>query len=249
MDEIRTIIHFSRHLQEIFWFLLRAEALFYMILQLENILTPEILQTINHQLEEAKFIDGKKTAGWHAVKVKNNEQLSNQFSEIRNLEKIIYQALNENIVFQMATIPKKIHSLRFSRYSQGMGYGSHVDDALMKEGRTDISFTIFLNSPQEYEGGELILEEVNEERSFKLSAGTIIFYPSYSLHRVETVTKGVRKVVVGWIESWIRDVQKREILFDLDTVRRSIFHKQGKTAEFDLLSKSYSNLLRFFADS
>lgn len=94
-----------------------------------------------------------------------------------------------------------------------MGYGSHVDDALMKEGRTDISFTIFFELTPRIRGGELILEEVNEERSFKLSTGTIIFYPSYSLHRVETVTKGVRKVVVGWIESWIRDVQKKRDSF------------------------------------
>lgn len=115
--------------------------------------------------------------------------------------------------------------------------------------RSDISFTLFLNSPSEYEGGELILEEMNGERSFKLEAGSLILYPSYTLHRVETVTSGVRKVAVGWVQSLVRDALNREILFELDTVRRSLFYKEGKTTEFDLLSKCHANLLRQFAEN
>ncbi|BAQ66435.1 Fe2+-dependent dioxygenase [Geminocystis sp. NIES-3709] len=223
-----------------------------MIIHLDNILTTEALMVINQQLEVAQFIDGKKTAGWHAVTVKNNQQLSSQSSQAETLKKMIYKALENNSVFQMATLPRKIHSLLLSRYEQGMGYGSHVDNALMGTSsifRSDISFTIFLNSPSEYEGGELVLEEINGERSFKLEAGSLILYPSYTLHRVETVASGIRKVAVGWIQSLVRDAQKREILFELDTVRRSIFNKEGKTTEFDLLSKCHANLLRQFAEN
>jgi PKHD-type hydroxylase len=111
------------------------------------------------------------------------------------------------------------------------------------------SLNLFLNAPSEYEGGELVLEEVGGERSFKLEARSLILYPSHTLHRVETVTDGVRKVAVAWVQSLIRDPLKREILFDLDTVRRSLFHKEGKTTEFDLLSKCHANLLRQFVEN
>ncbi|MBL1209842.1 Fe2+-dependent dioxygenase [Geminocystis sp. GBBB08] len=223
-----------------------------MILHLDNILTPETLIIINQQLETLKFIDGKATAGWYARLVKNNQQLSVKSTGAETLKNLVYTALEKNVVFQMATLPRKIHSLLFSRYKQGMSYGSHVDNALMGQSsiwRSDISFTIFLNSPLEYEGGELVLEEMNGERSFKLEAGSLILYPSYTLHRVETVTSGVRKVAVGWVQSLVRNPVKREILFDLDTVRRSLFHQEGKTTEFDLLSKSHANLLRQFAEN
>lgn len=223
-----------------------------MIFCLDNILTTEALTIINQQLEKAQFIEGKKTAGWHAATVKNNQQLSSQSPQAEILKNMVYNALENNSVFQMATLPRKIHSLLFSRYQKGMGYGSHVDNALMGSSnffRSDISFTLFLNSPSEYDGGELILEEMNGERSFKLEAGSLILYPSYTLHRVETVTSGVRKVAVGWVQSLVRDALNREILFELDTVRRSLFYKEGKTTEFDLLSKCHANLLRQFAEN
>ncbi|BAQ62149.1 iron-uptake factor PiuC [Geminocystis sp. NIES-3708] len=223
-----------------------------MILELENILSPETLSIIDQKLNQAQFVDGKNTAGWHAKTVKDNLQMSINYPEAETLNQIIYDALKDNLIFQMATLPKTIHSLRFSRYEEGMSYGSHVDNALMGIStlwRSDISFTLFLNSPSEYQGGELVLEEINGEKFFKLNAGSLILYPSTTLHRVEKVTFGVRKVVVGWIQSLIRDELKREILFDLDTVRRALFHREGKTTEFDLLCKSHSNLLRSFAEN
>lgn len=223
-----------------------------MILHLDNILTPDNLITINELLETVEFIDGKTTAGWYARLVKNNQQLSNLSPCAQTLQNLIYDALEENVVFQMATLPRNVHSILFSRYEQGMSYGSHIDNALMGKTtlwRSDISFTLFLNSPSEYEGGELVLEEISGERSFKLEAGSLILYPSYTLHRVETITWGVRKVVVGWVQSLVRNPVNREILFDLDTVRRCIFNKEGKTTEFDLLSKCHANLLRQFAEN
>ena len=129
-----------------------------------------------------------------------------------------------------------------------MSYGTHADNAMMGSWRSDVSFTLFLNQPTDYEGGELVIEGPDDEQAYKLSAGTAIVYPSSTLHRVNEVTAGQRLVVVGWVQSLIRDPAQRELLFDIDTVRRSLFAQYGKTTEFDLLSKSVSNLIRRWAE-
>jgi PKHD-type hydroxylase len=222
-----------------------------MIFSIDNIISPDELTEIKQVLAQAEFVDGKLTAGWHAKLVKHNQQLKAGTSQ-RQLKTKICDALNRNALFQSAIRPKLIHSLLFSRYSKGMSYDTHVDNAIMggKSGlcRSDVSFTLFLNSPQKYIGGELIIEEVQEDRSYKLDAGSVILYPSTTLHRVNPVTQGTRLVVVGWVQSQIRDESDRELLFDLDTARRAIFAKSGKTPEFDLLSKSIANLLRKWAE-
>jgi len=132
-----------------------------------------------------------------------------------------------------------------------MSYGSHVDDAIMgsaRDFRTDVSFTVFLNDAADYDGGELVVETTGGETEYKLDAGAAIVYPSTSLHRVAPLTRGRREVAVGWAQSLVRDAGRREILFDLEAARREIFREQGKTRSFDLLSKSYSNLLRLWAE-
>lgn len=205
---------------------------------------------IKQVLAQAEFIDGKLTAGWHAKLVKNNQQLKAGTSE-KELKTKIRNAFNQNALFQSAIRPKLIHSMLFSRYSEGMSYDTHVDNALMSSNglcRSDVSFTLFLNSPQEYTGGELTIEGVQEEQSYKLDAGSVILYPSTTLHRVNPVTQGTRLVAVGWVQSVIRDGSDRELLFDLETARRAIFAKSGKTPEFDLISKSIANLLRKWAE-
>ena len=222
-----------------------------MIFSIDRILSPEELAKIKQVLDQAEFIDGKLTAGWHAKLVKNNQQLKAGTSQ-KELQGKIRAALAKNALFQSTVRPKSVHSLLFSRYDEGMSYDTHIDNALMKGNsglcRSDVSFTLFLNSPQDYEGGELVIEGVQEERSYKLEAGSAIIYPSTTLHHVNPVTKGTRFVVVGWVQSTIRDTSEREILFDLDTARRAIFAKSGKTPEFDLVSKSIANLLRKWAD-
>lgn len=222
-----------------------------MIFCIPEIISPDELTTITQTLAQAEFIDGKLTAGWHAKLVKNNQQLKAGTSQ-KELQAKIRTALSRNALFQTAIRPKSVHSLLFSRYELGMSYDTHVDNALMSNNsnlcRSDVSFTLFLNSPADYEGGELVIEGVQEEKAYKLEAGSAIVYPSTSLHRVEPVTKGTRLVAVGWVQSSIRDASDREILFDLDTARRSIFALQGKTPEFDLISKSIANLLRKWAD-
>ena len=221
-----------------------------MIFTINQILSPDEITEIEQVLEQAEFIDGKLTAGWHAKLVKNNQQL--KAGTQNELKTKIRAALNKNPLFQSAVRPKSIHSLLFSRYDTGMSYDTHVDNALMGSSsglyRSDVSFTLFLNSPQDYQGGELIIEGVQEEQSYKLEAGSAIVYPSTTLHRVNPVTKGRRLVVIGWVQSTIRDAGDREILFDLETARRAVFAKSGKTPEFDLISKSIANLLRKWAD-
>ncbi len=222
-----------------------------MIFGINEVLTPEELKLIIESLDKADFVDGKTTAGWHAKFVKNNRQLNRQASCFKDLHELVKSALKRNTLFQSAAQPKIIHSIVFSRYEKGMSYGRHVDNAFMGNQefwRSDVSFTLFLSSPASYQGGELVIECSDDERIYKLEAGSMIVYPSSTLHRVEPVIEGVRLAVVGWVQSLIRDPNEREILFDLDTARRSIFAKEGKTIEFDLLSKSYANLLRKWGD-
>ena len=148
----------------------------------------------------------------------------------------------------MAVRPKVLTPLMISRYKPGKQYGTHVDDALMRGLRTDISFTLFLSEPETYEGGALVVESAAGEQEFRLAAGAMIVYPSTALHRVESVKKGERLAAVGWARSFIRSSEQREILFDLENVRRNIFDLHGKTPAFDQVSKCSANLLRMWAD-
>jgi PKHD-type hydroxylase len=219
-----------------------------MIVCIGDVLTPDELNKITTMVEAAEFVDGKTTAGWHASLVKHNTQLPKGAPELDDIRKLIGAALQRNRLFQMVVRPKLIHPMLISRYQTGMAYGVHTDDALMNAQqqlmRSDVSFTLFLNSPEEYQGGELVIDSTQGEQPYKLEAGAMIVYPSSTLHWVETVTSGARLAAVSWVQSLIRDPQEREILFDLDTARQTLFKQQGKTREFDLLSKTHANLLR-----
>lgn len=227
-----------------------------MLFRIPNVLNEEELTQINEVLAAAEFVDGKLTAGWHAKAVKHNQQLKKASSEAQALKQQalkqkVRSALLRNPLFQAAVRPREIHTLLFSRYDEGMSYGRHTDNAMMggqSFQRSDVSFTLFLNDPGDYGGGELAIEGADDERIYKLEAGMAIAYPSSTLHRVDPVTRGTRLVAVGWVQSLVRSPAQREILFDLETARRSLFAKQGKTDEFDLISKSLSNLLRSWMD-
>lgn len=217
-----------------------------MLFQIPDVLSANELRQIQTELATAEFVDGKTTAGWYAKQVKHNQQLKRDPSQ--SLESTVKAALNRHPLFQIAVRPKQIHSLRFSRYGAGMSYGTHADNAMMGRYRADVSFTLFLSEPADYEGGELVVEGADDEQTYRLEAGSAVVYPSSTLHRVNQVTQGQRLVVVGWVQSLIREPAQRELLFDIDTVRRSLFAQHGKTVEFDLLSKSVSNLLRRWAE-
>ncbi|MFM7427496.1 MAG: Fe2+-dependent dioxygenase [Elainella sp.] len=221
-----------------------------MILCIADLLTPTELDWLTAQLATAAFIDGKATAGWHARLVKHNTQLEPGSAVASEAKSLVLAALERHALFQMAALPRLIRPPLFSRYEPGMSYGSHVDNALMGEPlmRSDLSFTLFLSSPTDYDGGELVIETTQGEEAFKLEAGAMVIYPSSTLHRVEPVTAGVRLVAVSWVQSLIRSAEERGILFDLDTARQAIFKQFGKTPEFDLLSKSYANLLRKWSE-
>ena len=230
----------------------------HMIVCVGGVLADSELSRIQECLAGAEFVDGKLTAGWHAKQVKHNQQLPKQSPVAAELTDVVMKALRRNDLFQIAARPHVIRSPLFSRYEQGMSYGRHVDNAIMsgvvdssgssQPMRTDLSLTLFLNSPDDYDGGALTIEDAGGEKTFKLDAGSMVLYPSSTLHRVEPVTAGARLVAVTWVQSTIRSPQHRDILFDLDTARRSLFKRHGKTAEFDVLTKSVANLMRLWVE-
>jgi PKHD-type hydroxylase len=222
-----------------------------LILPIANVLDADRLAQVRDLLAQGRYVDGKQTAGWHARLVKDNEQLA-AGEPAREAGAIVRKALLDHEVFRAAVLPHNFRPLLFSRYESGMAYGTHVDNAVMGgEGervRSDISFTVFLSTPESYDGGELVIETTGSEQAFKLPAGSAIVYPSTTLHRVAPVTRGRREVAVSWVQSMVRAAEQREILFDLETTRRALFKRDGKSAEFDLLSKTHANLLRLWAE-
>jgi PKHD-type hydroxylase len=195
---------------------------------------------------DAPWRDGGATAGWHARAVKRNRQLDPAATLHTTLSADLERVLLDQPLLQAAALPRRLHGLRFSRMEPGEGYGRHVDNAYMAGGRSDLSFTLFLSDPESYDGGALVLESPAGEERWRLAAGEALVYPSTLLHRVETVERGVRLVAVGWIESRVRSAEQRELLFELDTARRSLFTREGKGEEFDLLCRCHANLLRMW---
>lgn len=219
-----------------------------MQIQIGNLLSAEEVGTIRGVLARATFIDGRATAGFAARTVKNNQQAEGSDRKLETIRKLVAERILGNEVFRLAVRPKSLSSLLFSRYEPGMNYGSHVDDALMHGMRTDVAFTLFLSEPGSYDGGELVIESAANEEAVKLAAGSLVAYPATSLHHVVEVTRGERLAAVGWARSFVRDAARRELLFDLDTARRQMFAREGKSAEFDLVSRSLANLLRMWVE-
>jgi PKHD-type hydroxylase len=215
---------------------------------ISDVLDNDAIADARAVLAKAAFADGRATAGWHAKLVKKNLQASASDQKVVKLREALAEKILANPLFRLAARPKALTPLILSRYEPGMEYGSHVDDALMNGMRTDVSFTLFLSDPDTYDGGALVIETTGGEEDVKLPAGSMVAYASTTLHRVAPVSRGARLAAVGWARSFIRDPARREMLFDLDTARQSLFRQHGKTAEFDLLSKTSANLLRMWAE-
>tara|TARA_A100001388_G_scaffold45006_1_gene29399 strand:+ start:1565 stop:2230 length:666 start_codon:yes stop_codon:yes gene_type:complete len=211
-----------------------------------QILDSKELEILTKELnkEDLSWEDGKKTAGKHAAKEKNNLQLRRESDLSQKFSALIIKKILSNDLIKSFALPKKIHGTIFSKSKSGMKYGRHIDNAYMSSGRADLSFTIFLSCKDNYEGGALSIESFNSEKKFKLDAGEIIIYPSTYLHSVDEVIAGERLVFIGWIESYVKSIEEREYLFDLDAAARSLLNKYGRSEEVDLIFKSYSNLLR-----
>lgn len=218
-----------------------------MFIVVGNLLDEHEVAAIREAARSLDFEDGRRTAGRFAREVKANHQAAPSPGRDAILSKV-EKALFANPVFTAAARPKTLVRLLLSRYRQGETYGAHVDDAIMGGQRTDLSFTLFLSEPEDYEGGSLIVQDALEERSIKLSAGDMILYPSNTLHRVEPVAEGERLAVVGWATSWVRDPGRREILYDLESSLTEVHATQGKTELFDRLAKTRTNLLRLWAE-
>jgi PKHD-type hydroxylase len=218
-----------------------------MILAIADVLSAADVAEVRAGLASASFVDGKATAGWSAKLVKANLQAAGG-SELERVRSLIETRLAAHAVFALATRPKTVLGPLFSRYDPGHAYGAHVDDALMGGVRTDVSFTLFLSAPESYDGGELVIDSVAGEDAFKLAPGSALTYPSNTLHRVAPVTRGQRLAAVGWVRSYIREAAHRELLFELETARRRLFERDGKTADGDLLAKCAANLLRMWCE-
>ncbi len=218
-----------------------------MIQIINNVLSAEQISRLKQTIAQGEFYCGKQTAGWHAQGVKHNLQWQAAAEVNEQLQLNLLQQLTQHPQFSALTYAKKMMPFIVSQSADNGGYGNHIDDALMhgeQMVRTDISCTIFLSEPEDYEGGELVMSLGGVELPYKLNAGDAIIYPSTTLHRVNPVSQGQRLVALTWIESFVAGCEQREMLYDLDCARKAIMQQHGKNQEFDLITKTHANLLR-----
>lgn len=218
-----------------------------MILCIENVLLPHDVTELRAQLDRLAFEDGRVTAGFAAAAVKRNMQAVSD-PAVDAWRARIAAAVTANVVFALAARPKRIIGPLLSRYRPGDTYGRHVDEAILDGSRADLAFTLFLDAPDSYDGGDLVIETTSGNDTYKLAAGSLVLYPATTLHHVAPVTRGLRHAAVGWVHSHVRRADQREVLFDLDTAYRRLFAAQGTSEELDLIGKSVANLLRQWAD-
>jgi PKHD-type hydroxylase len=216
---------------------------------------PELLNEaqvakIKEILTGASFVDGKLTAGMAAERVKQNEELQQQPELQQRLNRILMASIGHNPRFRSFALPNRMADFIVARYQPGMHYGDHVDDPIMGGGkfRTDVSMTIFLNDPDSYEGGELVIRTPFGDQKVKLAAGSAVVYPSRSVHGVADVTSGERLVALTWIQSFVRDPGQRELLFELDQAREHLLKTEPDSEHAKAVDRSYANLLRMWAD-
>lgn len=222
-----------------------------MRLAIAGVLTTAQLATLRGLLARGSWDDGARTAGAAAAGVKRNQQLRPDCAEYRRAAGLVEGALGGNETFQSAALPRIVSAPLFARYESGMGYGPHLDNALMRGPtiRTDLAWTLFLSRPEDYSGGELVLMEAEGDSAVKLDAGAMFVYPATALHRVEAVTSGRREVCVGWVQSLVRDPRVREMIFDLSRAK-SLWPEGTVPAEaLSLVSRVASNLLRLHVET
>ncbi|WP_426010472.1 Fe2+-dependent dioxygenase [Caulobacter sp. DWR2-3-1b2] len=226
-----------------------------MMLQIPDVLTSDQVAHCRAVLDAAAWIDGNATSGFQAAMAKNNQQLPQDGAAAREIGAIIVQALERHPLFVSAALPRTILSPMFNRYGEGMGFGDHIDNAVRRDPvtgqrlRTDLSATLFLSDPDDYDGGELVVEDAYGSHMVKLPAGGLILYPASSLHHVTTVTRGVRSASFFWIQSLVRDDAKRGLLLDMDVAIQRLSGAVGATNLAVLsLTGTYHNLLRMWAE-
>jgi len=226
-----------------------------MLLHIPQILTTEQVTQCRQALDAAPWVDGRVTAGHQSAKAKDNMQLPEDHPTARTLGEMILSALDRNPLFTSAALPLKVFPPLFNRYQGGQSFGVHVDNAVRQvkgtphRVRTDLSATLFLSAPEEYDGGELIVDDTYGAHKVKLPAGHMVLYPSSSLHHVAPVTRGARVASFFWIQSMVRDDGERTLLFDLDSAIQRVNATAGNEKSAVQLTGIYHNLLRRWADS
>ena len=225
-----------------------------MLLQIPDVLSAEQIAHCRQILDAAEWVDGRVTAGHQSARAKNNMQLPTDHPAARELGDLILASLERNSLFMGAALPSKVFPPLFNRYQGGQSFGTHVDNAIRQvtgtphRVRTDLSATLFLAGPDEYEGGELVIEDTYGLHSVKLPAGYLILYPASSLHHVRPVTAGARIASFFWIQSLVRDDGERTLLFDLDMAIQRINEDAPEHPSATQLTGIYHNLLRRWAD-
>jgi len=225
------------------------------LLQIPRLLDSGQLAECRDALTRANWIDGRATAGYLSETVKENQQIAENDPVARGLGKLILDALDSNQLFISAALPLKIVHPLFNRYAGGQHYGGHVDGAVRPvlgtphRVRTDLSATIFLSPPEEYDGGELVIEDTSGSHRIKLSAGDMVLYSGTSVHRVEPVTRGTRLASFFWIQSMVREEAMREILFAIDNALQRLGRDVPGHQSLVEIAGAYHNLLRLWADT
>jgi len=223
-----------------------------MLLTIPGLLNALQLEKIHEVLKDAKFVDGRNSAGFAAARVKNNLEMQLDPDRMKLVIRIVMASLGHSETFRFGVLPHRVADPIIARYEPDMAYGDHVDDPIMGSSgprfRTDVSMTIFLNRPDAYDGGELAIRTSFGEKQVKLAAGDAVVYPSSSLHRVMPVTRGERLVVLTWIQSYVRDAAKRELLYELNLARGPLLKEAPESEITGYVDKAYANLLRMWAD-
>jgi PKHD-type hydroxylase len=225
-----------------------------MLLQIPEVLSAEHVAGCRQLLEKNNWVDGRITAGHQSARAKDNLQLPEDNEDARKLGDTILAALEKSPLFMAAALPLKVFPPLFNRYQEGQSFGNHVDNAIRQvtgtphRVRTDLSATLFFSNPDEYDGGELVIEDTYGVHSVKLPAGHLILYPASSLHHVRSVTRGARLASFFWIQSMVREDAERTILFDLDVAIQRLMSDVPDHPSVVALTSLYHNLLRRWAD-
>lgn len=225
-----------------------------MMVHIPQVLSAEQVAHCQQVFAQADWEDGRSTAGHQSAQVKKNLQLPESSPAARALGDLVLGALERSALFISAVLPQRVFPPLFNRYEPGMNFGSHVDNAIRQVTgtplrlRTDVSATLFLSAPESYDGGELVVEDTYGSHSVKLPAGDLIIYPASSLHHVTPVTRGARLASFFWVQSMIREVSQRALLFDLDTAILQLNQEVPRSPSLVMLTGIYHNLLRQWAE-
>jgi PKHD-type hydroxylase len=228
-----------------------------MLLQLPQVLNAEQVAHCRQRLDQAAWADGRMTAGYQSARAKDNAQLPETDPVARELGGLILEALSRNSTFFSAALPQRIYPPLFNRYAGGQSFGFHVDNAVRYDRsrgaadpiRTDLSATLFLSAPEEYDGGELVIEDTYGTHSVKLQAGDMVLYPGTSLHKVTPVTRGERIASFFWIQSLLREDAQRRLMFELDVSIRRLTQDVPEHPALVQLTGVYHNLLRRWSET